>query len=88
MLILAAYHRASLSELGITPGGFSADPLGAMERAATAPGFDEWALRRLASASALRAIFDDVQPNEAGRAFGIQGHRVFARQLHILGVTG
>lgn len=85
MLIFAAYHRAQLAEVRITQEEFAADPLGAMERASNAPGFEEWAQRRLVSASALRAIFDDVRPNEDGKAFGIREHRIFARQLQVLG---
>lgn len=88
MLILIAYHRAKLAEIEITPGAFAADPIGAVERASATPSFDAWAWRRLASATALRSIFDDVWPNPGGSAFGIQGHRVFARTLRVLGVTG
>jgi hypothetical protein len=88
MSMAAAYRRARLSEIGISLSDFVADPIGAIERAVDTDVFDRWAPFQLVSATALRALVEDVQSSDAARAFGVAGHQSFARQLQILGVTG
>lgn len=85
MSMSAAYHRAGLAEIGIAREEFAIDPVGAIIRASAVEGFDQWARQRLVSASALRALVDDIRTDEGARRFGQEGHRVFARQLQALG---